>query len=125
MSGATVASMTWGSRWEAAIWLYMRLSGVALLFLVLGHMLLMHVLVGVNSIDFGFVAARWNGLGWRVYDFGMLLLAMSHGAFGIRSLAFEHIPTVMRKAALAASYGGCLLVTVLGSWVVLTFPSPL
>lgn len=102
----------------------MRLSGIVLLFLVLGHMLWMHVLVGVNGIDFGFVAARWTGLGWRLYDFAMLWLAVSHGVIGIRGLAFEHVPTGVRTAALSVSYAACLLVVVLGSWVILTFASP-
>ncbi len=113
-----------GSRWEAAGWLYLRLSGVALLFLVLGHMLWMHVLVGVNQIDFGFVAARWTGLGWRIYDFTMLVLAMAHGTVGVRGLAYEHIPFRMRPRALALAYAFCVGVTALGAWVILTFPNP-
>ncbi len=102
----------------------MRLSGVALLFLVLGHMLLMHLLVGVNRIDFGFVAARWSGLGWRAYDLTMLLLAMAHGALGVRGLAYDHAPARIRCAARSTAYAVCAAVTTLGSWVILTFPNP-
>lgn len=112
------------SRWEAIAWIYMRVSGIALLFLVLGHMFLMHVIVGVNEIDFGFVAARWDGLGWRAYDFSMLILAMSHGFNGVRGLAHDHIPRRARLPFLAAAYTACAAVTLLGSWVVLTFPGP-
>jgi succinate dehydrogenase / fumarate reductase, membrane anchor subunit len=122
---SVMAELPWKARWEAAAWLYMRLSGIVLLFLVLGHMLWIHVLIGVNSIDFGLVAARWNGAGWRLYDLAMLVLAMTHGALGIRGLAFEHVPGGIRKTALALSYAGCLFVTGGGTWVILTFPSPL
>jgi succinate dehydrogenase / fumarate reductase membrane anchor subunit len=109
---------------EAAGWLYVRLSGVLLLFLVLGHMFLMHILVGVNRVDFAFVSARWTGLGWRAYDLAMLLLAMPHAALGLRSLAFDHLGTSLRPPLLGAGYAVCLIVTVLGTWVILTFPQP-
>jgi succinate dehydrogenase / fumarate reductase membrane anchor subunit len=109
---------------ELAIWLYLRLSGIVLLFLVLGHMLLMHVLVGVNGISFGFVQARWSGLGWRAYDFSMLVLAMGHGALGLRGLAYEHVAARLRRSTLGGAYAFCFLVTGLGAWVILTFPSP-
>jgi succinate dehydrogenase / fumarate reductase membrane anchor subunit len=100
-------------------------SGIVLLFLVLGHLLWMHVLVGVNRIDFAFVAARWTGLGWRIYDFTMLVLAMAHGTVGLRGLAYEHVSNRLRPRALAVAYVFCLVVTALGSWVILTFPNPL
>jgi len=110
---------------DAASWLYLRFSGIVLLLLVLGHMFLMHLLVGVNRIDFQFVAARWSGLGWRVYDLTMLLLAMTHGALGLRGLAYEHIPSSSRHAFVAAGYVWCGLITALGAWVILTFSRPL
>lgn len=119
----TVATIR--SRGEVAIWLYLRISGIALLFLVLGHMFLMHLLVGVNGIDFRFVAARWSGLGWRGYDLAMLLLAMSHGALGLRGLAYEHVAARNRRALVWAAYAWCGLITGLGAWVIVTFPQPL
>jgi succinate dehydrogenase / fumarate reductase membrane anchor subunit len=112
-------------RWEAAAWLFMRLSGVALLFLVLGHMLLMHVLVGLDQIDVGFVTARWDGLGWRSYDEAMLLLALLHGAGGVRGLSYEHFPARARAALVAAGYAACLAVAGFGSWVIVTFAGPI
>ncbi len=112
------------ARPEAAAWLFIRLSGILLLFLVLGHMLFIHVLVGVNHINFGFVAARWSGLGWRAYDLALLLLAMSHGALGIRGLAYDHVPAHLRTGVLPAAYAFCLVVTALGAWVIATFPNP-
>lgn len=112
-------------RAEAAAWLFVRLSGVALLFLVLGHMLLMHVLVGVNAVDFAFVSARWAGAGWRTYDLAMLLLATPHAALGLRGMAAEHLPRRGRDAVLGAGYAACGLVTLLGTWVIITFQRPI
>ncbi len=107
---------------EAAGWLYVRLSGIALLFLVLGHVFFMHLLIGVNRIDFALVAARWSGLGWRSYDLVMLLLAMPHAALGLRSLAFDHMRGRARRPFVGAGYAACAIVAALGSWVILTFP---
>ena len=112
-------------RAEAAAWLFVRLSGVALLFLVLGHMLLMHVLVGVNGIDFAFVSARWAGAGWRAYDLAMLVLATPHAALGLRGMAAEHLPARTRAQLLGAGYAACAVVTGLGAWVIVTFQRPI
>ena len=111
-------------RREAYAWAYIRLSGVVLLFLVLGHMFLMHILVGVDRIDFAFVVARWSGAGWRVYDLAMLLLAMPHAALGVRGLAFDHVPGAARVPLLTAGLAVCAAVTALGTWVIVTFPGP-
>jgi succinate dehydrogenase / fumarate reductase membrane anchor subunit len=112
-------------RAEAMAWLFVRLSGVALLFLVLGHMLLMHVLVGVNAIDFAFVSARWTGAGWRTYDLAMLLLAMPHAALGLRGMAAEHLPRSVRSPLLGTGYLVCAVLTGLGTWVIFTFQRPI
>ena len=111
-------------RREAYAWVYVRLSGVLLLVLVLGHTFQMHVLVGVNHIDFALVSARWAGAGWRAYDLAMLLLAMPHAALGVRGLAYEHVAPRIRGPFLAATLAVCLVVTVLGAWVIITFPNP-
>lgn len=111
-------------RREAYAWAYIRLSGVVLLFLVLGHMFLMHILVGLDHIDFAFVSARWSGLGWRVYDLAMLMLAMPHAALGVRGLAFDHVPRTARGPLLIGGLAVCGVVTILGTWVIITFSGP-
>ncbi len=67
-------------------WYFMRLSGLALIFLALGHMLIMHVLVELTGgeINFAFVQSRWGTPFWRIYDFLLLVLAFVHGANGTR-----------------------------------------
>ena len=51
-------------------WYFMRLSGLALVILALGHMFIMHVLVELTGgeIDFAFVQSRWGTPFWRIYD---------------------------------------------------------
>ena len=43
-------------------WWYMRISGLALVLMALGHMLIMHVLVQLRGeeINFAFVTSRWG-----------------------------------------------------------------
>ncbi|CAM5379867.1 Succinate dehydrogenase OS=Streptomyces antimycoticus OX=68175 GN=SANT12839_043070 PE=4 SV=1 [Streptomyces antimycoticus] len=49
-------------------WLFMRLSGVLLVVLVLGHLLIQLVLDGgVTKIGFAFVAGRWASLFWQAW----------------------------------------------------------
>jgi succinate dehydrogenase / fumarate reductase, membrane anchor subunit len=82
-----------GSPRERFWWYFMRLSGLALVLLVLGHMLIMHVLVELtgSEIDFAFVQSRWGTPFWRIYDLLMLVLAFVHGANGARIVVSDYI----------------------------------
>jgi succinate dehydrogenase cytochrome b556 subunit len=104
-------------------WAFMRVSGILLLFLVLGHFAIMHLMDGgVNRVNATFVAQRWANFGWRVYDFLMLALAMGHGVWGMRTvlLDFVHRPT-RRFWALATLYTLSGVLLALGALVLLTF----
>jgi succinate dehydrogenase / fumarate reductase, membrane anchor subunit len=71
---------------ERFLWYFMRISGVLLVVLALGHMLLMHVLTQLTGqeVNFGFVTERWGSPFWRIYDFLLLVLALIHGVNGTR-----------------------------------------
>jgi succinate dehydrogenase / fumarate reductase membrane anchor subunit len=83
-------------------WYFMRLSGLALVILALGHMFIMHVLVELTGgeIDFAFVQSRWGSPFWRIYDLLLLVLAFVHGANGTRIVIGDYIanPTAKRLA---------------------------
>ena len=71
---------------ELYAWLFMRVSGVLLVVLVLGHLFIMNILDGgVQRINFGFVAGRWASPFWQVWDLLMLWLAQLHGTNGLRT----------------------------------------
>ena len=57
------------NNFELNAWLFMRISGVVLIILVLGHLLIMNILDGgVHRINFAFVAARREHRPWCFAD---------------------------------------------------------
>ena len=97
-------------------WYFMRLSGLALVFLVLGHMFIMHVLVELagGEIDFAFVQSRWGSPFWRIYDFLLLVLAFVHGANGARVVIGDY---VVNRTARSLLIG--ILLAVSAIWLIL------
>src|SRR4051794_36243725 len=78
---------------ELWTWLFMRISGLLLLVLALGHTLIMHLPGGgVDRINFGFVAARWQSPFWRTWDWMLLMLALIHGINGLRTITLDYVP---------------------------------
>lgn len=76
---------------ELAFWLFMRLSGLLLVFLALGHLAIMHLINNVDVINYEFVADRWSIPFWRIYDMALLWLALIHGVFGVRIAGNEYL----------------------------------
>jgi succinate dehydrogenase / fumarate reductase membrane anchor subunit len=106
---------------ELWAWFFMRVSGLLLLFLALGHLVIMHLVNNVDNIDYNFVAARFATPFWRTYDWVMLLLALLHGLNGMRVIIDDYFTGARRVFALSALYSIGLIFTVLGSVVILTF----
>ena len=106
---------------ELAAWLFMRISGLVLLALALGHLFIMHVFNSVHSISYDFVAQRYLRVFWRGYDMAMLWLAMIHGVNGARTLLDDYLKPPWRGWAVKLLYAvGCAFLG-LGSWVIFTF----
>jgi succinate dehydrogenase / fumarate reductase membrane anchor subunit len=108
---------------ELYSWLFMRISGVVLLFLVLGHLLIMNVLDGgVQRINFAFVAGRWSSPFWQIWDLLMLWLAQLHGGNGLRVIINDYADRDMTRLLLkAALYSSMVLILVTGTLVIFTF----
>ncbi len=103
-------------------WLFMRLSGVALLLLAVGHMVIMHLINNVDQMNYAFVAARWQSWFWRGYDLLLLTLAMIHGVAGMRVICTDYIHEPGRlRAALGAIYLFCGGLMALGLYVAIFF----
>ena len=105
-----------GSGRERFWWYFMRLSGLALVILALGHMFIMHVLVELagGEIDFAFVQSRWGTPFWRIYDLLLLVLAFVHGANGARVVVSDYIT---HRTARSLVIG--VLLALSGIWLVL------
>ena len=111
------------NNFELYAWLFMRLSGVVLLFLVLGHLLIMLFLDGgVHKINFAFVAGRWASPFWQMWDLTMLWLAGLHGGNGLRTVINDYSRKDGTRFWLKMLlYVSVLLTVGLGSFVIFTF----
>ena len=104
-------------------WLFMRVSGIVLLFLAVGHVLIMHVIdTGVSRVDFEFVALRWASPFWRTWDWALLVLALVHGINGLRIVVQDYVrwPGVRFAVNMLFAVIGFSLF-VLGTVIVFTF----
>ena len=108
---------------ELYAWLFMRVSGVLLVVLVLGHLFIMNILDGgVQRINFGFVAGRWASPFWQFWDLALLWLAQLHGGNGLRNIIDDYsrkdVTRFWLNSVLLLSIGFTL---VLGTYVIVTF----
>ncbi|AQU66881.1 succinate dehydrogenase hydrophobic membrane anchor subunit [Streptomyces niveus] len=108
---------------EMAAWLFMRLSGVVLVVLVIGHLLIQLVLDGgVTKIGFAFVAGRWASPFWQAWDLLMLWLAMLHGANGMRTIINDYAERANTRLWLKGLlYTATGFTILLGTLVIFTF----
>jgi succinate dehydrogenase / fumarate reductase, membrane anchor subunit len=111
------------TNFELYSWLFMRLSGLALVILVLGHLFVNLMLGGgITALDFGFVAGKWANPFWQVWDLAMLWLAMLHGGNGLRTIINDYTTRPNSRFALKTLlYFGTAVVIVLGTLVIFTF----
>jgi succinate dehydrogenase / fumarate reductase membrane anchor subunit len=108
---------------ELYSWLFMRASGVLLVFLVLGHLFIMMVIDGgVSKIGFAFVAGRWASPWWQFWDLLQLWLAMIHGTNGMRTVINDYADQDRTRAILKGLlYTASVLTVTLGTLVLFTF----
>jgi succinate dehydrogenase / fumarate reductase membrane anchor subunit len=111
------------SGFEFWAWLFMRLSGILLLFLAVGHVLIMHVLeTGVERVNFSFVVQRWSSPFWRTWDWMMLALALLHGVNGTRVIIQDYVRRPGWRLAWNWAFGVVgFTLFVLGTIIVFTF----
>lgn len=78
----------------------LRVTGLALSVLVLGHFAVVHVVTDVADDDAAFVAGRLSSAVWIAWDSAMLAAALAHGAVGLR-LALADYASGRRRRLLA------------------------
>jgi succinate dehydrogenase / fumarate reductase membrane anchor subunit len=111
------------SSFEVWSWFFMRLSGIVLVFLVLIHLYVMHLVgEGVDRVSFEFVSQRWASVGWKTFDWLMLFLALLHGANGLRIVIDDYVRSNGVRATLKGSlYSVTAVLMVMGTAVLVTF----
>lgn len=109
---------------EAWSWAFMRLSGLALVFLALVHFAITHVINDVVQTDYDFVVERWANPAWRLFDWALLVLALAHGANGLRGIVDDYVRGPGRNRAVKALvYGSTTLLLGVGTLTILLFPT--
>jgi succinate dehydrogenase membrane anchor subunit len=120
------------TNYETFAWLFMRLSGLLLIFLALFHFFWMHFVIGVETMSFDTIVARWtgpHGLYWRLYDMFLLTFAFTHGINGARQVVDDYITSRGgRIVVIGALWTIWAVLIVMGAWIIFTFypgmPSP-
>jgi len=72
-------------------WLMQRVSGVALLVLLLGHFFIEHFAGSASVIDYQHVAARLASTGWKLFDLTFVVFALYHGINGIFMVIEDYV----------------------------------
>ena len=117
------------ANWEKYGWIYMRVSGAALVVLILVHLISNLVVPegGIKAINFAFVAVKWADPFWQWWDLAMLWLAMIHGTNGMRTIVNDYTEREgVRKTLVFTLWGVCAALVTLGTLVIFTFdPCPI
>ena len=111
---------------ELWAWYFMRISGLVLVLLALGHLFIVHILFNVETINYAFVADRWTrpgtGFIWRLWDLAMVVLSVIHGLNGLRQILDEYIIRPGRRVVVHTLIWTAATVLVgIGSYAILMF----
>ena len=110
------------SNFELYSWVFMRVSGLILIFLALYHLVWWNLVVGVEHLDADLVRERWTNPFNRLYNVALCVFAMLHGTNGLRYSIEDYV----RKPGLQVFAKGLaytLLMSVMawGVFALLTF----
>jgi succinate dehydrogenase / fumarate reductase membrane anchor subunit len=114
-----------GSTFELYAWFYMRVTGILLLGLAVFHLLYMHLVIGVDNINFDTIVGRWTGpagVFWRMYDLFLLIFAMTHGFNGSRYVIDDYFKGAGARIAFKTiSAVIAFALFVMGGYIIFTF----
>lgn len=116
------ARATYSSNGELAWWVFMRVSGLLLVFLVFGHLWFNNIQIDAGTIDFAYVAERLSRPGVKIYDTFLLAFAMLHGVNGLRYSIEDYVKKPGRRFwAKIALFSVAGIVFVLGTMTLWAF----
>jgi succinate dehydrogenase / fumarate reductase, membrane anchor subunit len=107
---------------ETFSWYYFRASGVLLIFLVIIHLIIMHVSNNVACTTYQFVADRYSNPFWRLFDWLLLTLSLTHGLNGLRIVIDDYVGSARTRLVLLSLAAVLLIVFfMLGTITLITF----
>ncbi len=108
---------------ELIWWVFMRLSGLLLVFLVLGHIYANNIRISNTEIDYNYVATRFSQPLVKLYDVVMLILALLHGTNGLRYVIDDYVRhDGWRNFIKYVLYIVVVVLIVAGTMLVFSFP---
>jgi succinate dehydrogenase / fumarate reductase cytochrome b subunit len=92
--------------------------------LVLWHLFIMHYQHAPSATGTAFVGRRWVFVGWRAFDWALLVLALTHGLVGTHGAIRAAVRSSSARSALDAAFvaGGCAFLG-LGTLSVIVAPT--
>jgi succinate dehydrogenase membrane anchor subunit len=111
---------------ELGAWYFMRISGLILVLLALGHLMITHILHNVEDVNYKFVADRWGdprtGVVWRLWDLTMINLAVLHGCNGLRQVLDEYVIRRNRRLLVhTLIWCSAIFLMTIGTYAILLF----
>ena len=107
---------------ELFSWYFFRISGVILIFMVIIHLLIMHVTNDVSKTVYDFVATRYQNPFWRVFDLVLETLALLHGLNGLRIVIDDNVRSRgWRLVAQSTVWVMALTFWLMGMMTIITF----
>jgi succinate dehydrogenase / fumarate reductase membrane anchor subunit len=120
----TIRRVQLDRNFERYAWLFMRLSGVAMLVLAVGHMVIQHVVNSSTTLSLEFVAAQWNAGGWKVFDILLLWMAIPHGIRGLYNILSDYIHNSGVRRLIGALLALFVVATVIWATIAITLFDP-
>jgi len=79
-------------------WIFMRISGMILVFLILGHIYMTFIQVSEADATYTAVVAKLQSPAWKFYDWLILALSMLHGVNGARYSIEDYVRSRPNRA---------------------------
>lgn len=101
------------TNFENLAYFFMRMSGISLLLLAVGHIFVQLILNDVHNLTLIFVQQQWDAWGWKAYDMLLLIFALAHGLNGLRNILGDYVHNPRRMQIVSYVLLGFFIITVI------------
>jgi succinate dehydrogenase / fumarate reductase membrane anchor subunit len=92
----------------------LRVTGLVLSVLVLGHFAVTHIVTDVARNDAAFVTRRLSSAVWIAWDTTMLAAALAHGSVGVRLALADYVADRPRRLLERSVFSIAIVLLVIG-----------